>query len=253
MNSLPASLHLLNFPLLQRGLSPIDKSVPYQGMVALALRLQNTVIQQQAMIEALMEKVKNGQKSLEEPVKSTQSIQVKVEDEIIPQLNKESSFSDSCSKIMSDSTEDERSDYEETNVPKISRRNGFKKTKHIKSEGLDSENASKLKSSSKAKHLWVNYGRRIIEYAVNQTQGPIQFRAKQLIGKLNSKKDFEKAFMLTANDSAEERLFKTLLGRLAINFVKNKISPTFENSKYKDEMVTQRHVVAAWIERLIGE
>jgi hypothetical protein len=225
-------------------------------MVALALSLQNTVIQQQAVIETLIEKVKNGQTSLAESMKGAQSTQIKVEEEIIPKLNKGTSFIDSCSKAMSDSTEDERSDYDETNVPKIARRNGFKamkKTKHIKPEGLDEESNSKQKSSSKAKHLWVNYGRRIIEYAVNQTQGPVQHRAKQLIGKLNSKKDFERAFMLTAKDSNEERLFKTLLGKLAINFVKNKISPTFENSKYKEEMVTQRHVVAAWIERLIGE
>jgi len=109
-----------------------------------------------------------------------------------------------------------------------------------------------LKNSSKAKHLWVNYGRRILEYAISQTKGNMQNQIKQLVGKLNSKKDFERTFQILGSDSADNKLFKTLLGRLAIYFVKHKASTTFANSKYKDEMITQRHVVAAWIERLIS-
>ena len=108
------------------------------------------------------------------------------------------------------------------------------------------------KNLSKAKHLWVNYGRRIIEYAADKIEGLMQDKLRLLVGKLNSKKDFEKVFQIKSNDLDEDKKFKTTLGNIAIDFVRNKASTTFENSKYKQEMVTQRHTVSAWIERLIG-
>lgn len=147
----------------------------------------------------------------------------------------------------------------------IRRRNGFKplkKTKKEKENNWDSENESlsgsdkpnaDRKNPSKAKHLWVNYGRRIVEYGINQTEGPIQEKIRQLVGKLNSKKDFKDVFEITSEDSTEDKQFKSTVGKMAIDFVKNKATVSFEGAKYKQQMINQRHVVAAWIERLISE
>ena len=112
--------------------------------------------------------------------------------------------------------------------------------------------SKKPKNLSKAKHLWVNYGRRILEYAAGKTGGYMQDRLKYLAGKLNSKKDFERTFQTKPSDSKEDREFKVVLGNIAIDFVRNKAATTFENSKYKNEMITQKHTVSAWIERLIN-
>ena len=112
--------------------------------------------------------------------------------------------------------------------------------------------SKKPKNLSKAKHLWVNYGRRILEYAAGKTGGYMQDRLKYLAGKLNSKKDFERTFQTKPTDSKEDREFKIVLGNIAIDFVRSKAATTFENSKYKNEMITQRHTVSAWIERLIN-
>ena len=113
-------------------------------------------------------------------------------------------------------------------------------------------NSVNAKNLSKAKHLWVNYGRRILEHAAGEIGGVMQDRLKHLVGKLNSKKDFERTFQIKEDDSEEDKEFKTVLGRTAIDFVRNKAFGTFKNSKYKQEMITQRHSVSAWIERLIS-
>jgi len=42
-------------------------------------------------------------------------------------------------------------------------------------------------------------------------------------------------------------------GEISIAFLKNKVIEAFDGSKYRDQMINQRHVVRAWIEKLIEE
>jgi hypothetical protein len=146
---------------------------------------------------------------------------------------------------------------------KVIRRNGFKSEN--RSEDGESEEGSDggLRKSnkmivpkrppSKAKHLWINYGRKIIEFAVNHTKDDVQSRIKQLIGKLSSKKDFEEVFEIKPTDSECDKAFKVLFGKLALFFIKFKADAAFEGSKYREQMVTQKTIVASWISKLISE
>ena len=263
------NLSLQNLPLFNTNVDSLGMPPTYQGMASFVANLQNVIIKQQSIINALIAQTQNQEKSLETMPLKTEHPPVKTEAELTPtsQQENEPSSIDSTSEITEESLKESQEIVKKE--PKIRRRNGFKTkaTKvSVKVEDIEEDDSVstkegsptksslelKLKNSSKAKHLWVNYGRRILEYAINQTKGPMQNKIKQLVGKLNSKKDFEKTFQIVSSDSGDDKLFKTLLGRLAIYFVKHKASPTFESSKYKQEMITQRHTVAAWIERLIS-
>jgi len=156
----------------------------------------------------------------------------------------------------SDAESEEKSEF------KIRRRNGFKTAKKL-SEDHDEIGEDYVRKSnkmivpkrppSKAKHLWINYGRKIIEFAVNHTKDDVQTRIKQLIGKLSSKKDFEDVFGIQNNDPESEKSFKILFGKLALFFIKFKSDIAFEGSKYREQMVTQKSVVSSWISKLINE
>ena len=56
-------------------------------------------------------------------------------------------------------------------------------------EGLEPGSNSKAINLSKAKHLWVNYGRRILDHAVGQINAEMQDRLKPFTGRLNSKRN----------------------------------------------------------------
>jgi hypothetical protein len=146
---------------------------------------------------------------------------------------------------------------------KVIRRNGFKgENRTDDGESEEGSDGGPRKSNkmiipkrppSKAKHLWINYGRKIIEFAVNHTKDDVQSRIKQLIGKLSSKKDFEDVFEIKPTDSECDKAFKVLFGKLALFFVKFKADAAFEGSKYREQMVTQKTIVASWISKLISE
>ncbi len=265
MNNIFNNIAFNNLPLCNPGLDLLRMPTTYQGMTSYVQGLQNVIARQQALINNLMAKTQLQERNLEAALikNDVAPLPVKMETNLTPISHQGSNSHDAASEITEDSVNETRE--VSTKAPKIIRRNGFKKKPTARKvpvkvedneEESDSDKGgdadSKFKNSSKAKHLWVNYGRRILEYAINQTTGPMQGKIKQLVGKLNSKKDFEKAFQIQSTDNSDEKLFKTLLGRLAIYFVKHKASPTFESSKYKQEMITQRHTVAAWIERLIS-
>jgi len=242
-----------------------DLSKPYKDIFSLASHLQEVVVKQQLLINVLMIKHQQNELKLNSVLESTKkpTFHGKLEDLIMAQEHLH--ISTDVTSEGGETVGEDKEGNDEEKLPQIMRRNGFKTLKTLKShkkEEFDSDgetcsSSKKMenlrKNPSKAKHLWVNYGRRIIEYGINQTKGDMQEKIKQLIGKLNSKKDFENVFQTSPNDSADEKLFKTLLGRLAIYFVKHKSGISFEGSKYRDEMIAQRHVVAAWIERLICE
>jgi hypothetical protein len=259
----------LNIPPLKLNASQsIFHSKSIQDVIQLATNLQDIVFKQQAIINALMSKHSHHELKpvipLTDATNHDASTCIKVEYEPSTNSDQANIPTDNTSEASENINTVEKQT--EKNKPQIIRRNGFKPvdvTAHAKKQESDSDDESSdesgkilkggRKNPSKAKHLWVNYGRRIIEYGINQTKGDMQEKIKQLIGKLNSKKDFEKIFQISDSDSADDKLFKTLVGRLAIYFVKHKAATSFEGSKYKEEMITQRHVVAAWIERLICE
>lgn len=232
----------------------------YQGLLGFATNLQEIVLKQQALIDSLVLKQQQIEEKLQNISENQENKALKIKLESNEDINGKN---DSLPGITE--TPENFENFEKK--PNIRRRNEFKplqtrKTKKEKENHWDSDTESfngsekynaDRKNPSKAKHLWVNYGRRIIEYGINQTEGVIQEKIKQLVGKLNSKKDFKDVFELTEEDSEEDRQFKISVGNMAIDFVKNKAAVSFEGAKYKQQMINQRHAVAAWIERLISE
>lgn len=218
----------------------------FQKLIALTNHLQEVVLNQQVALQTLMTK----QQQMEDKLDRSLKLQ---EDSL---LGMKEEFERSNSAPVNINTDD----LDEKPVVKsgIIRRNGFKALRSVEwnsqdESSSDTEKSKKRRNPSKAKHLWINYGRRIVEYAVEQTQGNMQERIRQLFGRLNSKKDFKEVFAVTSIDSEEDKQFKLELGQLAITFVKDKAANTFEGSKHKDQMISQRHTVAAWIEKLIQE
>ena len=247
----------------------LSMSSSLQNMTCYITELQNVVFKQQNMINSLTTKAELQERSIQEQLVRMQSSHAKTEDSSIKLLEKtqNSVFADNSSETTDESLHESSETMSDHVSPKIMRRNGFKASKKSSENNIkvckltskaetESQNADDLddqsKGLSKAKHLWVNYGRRILEFAMNETKGTVQTKIKQLSGKLNSKRDFEEVFQVSPSTSDEDKEFKTLLGKLAIDFVKNKASTTFESSKYKQQMILQRHNVAAWIERLIN-
>lgn len=239
---------------------PTEGNQSNQELLMLASNLQSVVMKQQVMLNVLLMK----QKQLEDELKQTFKLpedDFKDELKLVKAESGETRMSEEniCEKI--ESPDDERLVNMYHPDPQIIRRNGFKPLNQVISP-KDEENGSssdsdspckKKRNPSQAKHLWVNYGRRIVDYALTQTNGEMQEKIRLLSGRLNSKKDFESVFKINSWDSEEQNLFKATVGKLAINFIKHKSAPTFEGSKYKDQMINQRHIVAAWIEKLISE
>lgn len=154
--------------------------------------------------------------------------------------------------------EEANTDNEEKDDFKIFRRNGFKadekNSEEMSLRGPRKSNKliTPKKPPSKAKHLWINYGRKIIEFALTHTRDETQARIKHLVGKLGSKKDFEDVFGIKNTDSEVEKAFKVLFGKLALIFIKTKAESAFEDSKYRDQMITQKNIVAFLIAKLIS-
>lgn len=238
----------------------------YQELLAVTRTLQETVIKQQLILDSILHKQEQIEDKLQLVLTNTKEnnpIKVKTEsnDTDLAKYNEASDIT--SMKSLSEHKENNRS----TTGPKIIRRNGFKKSQQGTPSSQDEEECSSdedmspdlykpnkgRRNPSKAKHLWINYGRRIVEYGIEKTEGDTQEKIRQLVGRLNSKKDFKDLFEVVSSDSAEEKAFKLQLGKLAIDFVKNKSAASFEGRKYRQQMVNQRHTVAAWIEKLIAE
>jgi len=108
------------------------------------------------------------------------------------------------------------------------------------------------KPESRAHNLWINYGRKIVDFGINNTNGDFQSQIRCYFGKLVTKKDYLEVFGSKPNDKAEETTFKVLFGRIAIYFIKNYAAKAFRDSKYQAQMIDQRHIVVDLIAKLIG-
>lgn len=148
------------------------------------------------------------------------------------------------------SSEDEEDCYNKT--PQIRRRNGFKQEND--SEINDSDRKSKIAKQrrSRAKHLWVSYGRRIVEYAWKNTEGDNKQKIQSCIGKLKSKKGYSEVFLVKKNDTQEEVEFKQQFGKLALEFIAHETEDSFLSSNYRGDFIDQKDKVAKWIACLIS-
>lgn len=251
-NVQPMNLNVLGKSMIQM------KS--YQELLSVTRTLQETVLKQQLILDTILLK----QQQIEDKLHLTLA---NSKENNHMNIKTESNANEASDITSINSLSEHKENHRSTTGPKIIRRNGFKNSQTTPSsqeeEGSSDEEEEMSpdlykpnkgrRNPSKAKHLWINYGRRIVEYGIEKTEGDTQERIRQLIGRLNSKKDFKDLFETTPNDSAEDRAFKAQLGKLAIDFVKNKSAASFEGRKYRQQMVNQRHTVAAWIEKLIQE
>ena len=229
---------LYNFNYIEKPTVPIQ---PYGNLLTLASQLKQIILKQQVFISALTVKQQQTEEKLLESLEKQQNNLVYVKQE------HDMSNSVEAFETIGECKQEFEEDMER---PKIMRRNGFKSPSSDNGSS-SSGKSKKQRIPSKAKHLWINYGRRIIEYAVANTEGAVKEKIQKLFGRLTSKKEYKQVFGLTAEDSEEERQFKVDLGTIAIEFLKNKSSTTFEGTKHKDEMVAQWNAVATYIEKLI--
>jgi hypothetical protein len=143
---------------------------------------------------------------------------------------------------------------EEDSVPKILRIKPFKHKNLAEgiSEDLKSKKVKAKRPESKAHNLWINYGRKIIDFAISHSKDKFQARIRLYFGKLITKRDYLEVFGAKQSDGPEDIAFKVLFGRLAIYFIKNHAGSAFQDSKYRDEMIEQRHIILDLISKLIG-
>jgi len=147
---------------------------------------------------------------------------------------------------------------ESPSVPKVLKDNNFKSLKYKqKRRSHDTytpkkNGKSKKKPESKAHNLWINYGRKIVDFAISNTNGEFQNQIRGYFGRLVTKKDYLEVFGTKPTDKAEDTTFKVLFGRIAIYFIKTCAEKAFRDSKYRSQMIDQRHLVIDLIAKLIG-
>lgn len=146
----------------------------------------------------------------------------------------------------SDSSDDDDDD-DERRVPKIKRRNGFKDQSTVGSEDAN-------RKRSKAKHLWISYGRKIVEYAVKHSRPNLKKKIQKFENKLKSKKAYTQTFRIIKNKQTEEEVgFRKEFGRLALQFLQTEVEDAFLNSNYRDDFLNQKEKVSNWIARQIKD
>lgn len=147
------------------------------------------------------------------------------------------------------------SEEDEENLKKrvpIRRRNGFKPLKDDESDQSDSKSKLLKAQRSRAKHLWITYGRKIIEYGAQNSKGTMRDKIREC-NKLISKKGYSEVFLLRSNDTEKDKDFKKKFGRLALDFLGSNIEDSFLSSNYRDELLAQKEKVQNWIKKQIRE
>jgi len=129
------------------------------------------------------------------------------------------------------------------------------KLKKAKTSSRPPKERKKLKGSKfhrKAKHLWINYGRKIVEFAIARTTGEAQVQARKMFGKLTTKKGFEEVFGVKPDDTNDTTADKISFGNLALNFLHNQAENAFKNSKYQQGLLLEKGYIAAKIQKLLN-
>ena len=139
--------------------------------------------------------------------------------------------------------------YSKKTIP-IRRRNGFKPLKESESESK--KDLINKAQRSRAKHLWITYGRKIVEYASKHSKGALREKIAQC-NKLISKKGYSEVFLLRTSDNEKERDYKTKFGRLALDFLGADLEDAFLSSNYREELLAQKEKVKNWIKKQIKD
>lgn len=144
----------------------------------------------------------------------------------------------------------------ETKKPQILKRHGFKaertKCKHTPITKREKK-VKVVRQRSKAKHLWITYGRKIAEYALKHTEGETHKKIKVLGEFLASKAGYFEAFGARKSDLKEDIEIKRTFGELALRFVEEEADDAFLSSNYRSEMLGLRDKVTEWIRRQISQ
>ena len=164
---------------------------------------------------------------------------------------KDSDFLSPSLNLNFEDDNDREEEFLNKRVP-IKRRNGFKELKGKKSNSCRKKNSSTKSQRSKAKHLWIAYGRKILEYSLSKSSGQFRKKIKEC-NKLTSKKGYSESFLIRSHDAETEKEFKKEFGKLALEFFEKEVESAFLNSNYRDELISQKDKVENWIRRLIKE
>jgi len=151
-------------------------------------------------------------------------------------------------ELESEEDDDGDEEYTTKRLP-IRRRNGFKKGK---GKANEKNNKDKSQQRSRAKHLWITYGRKIIDYALENSQGPLYEKIKNC-HKLTSKRGYSEVFMERNTDTPSEKDFKSQFVKLALAFVSTDVENAFLGSNYREELLSQKEKVKSWIERQMNK
>lgn len=160
-------------------------------------------------------------------------------------------LSPSVNIIVDEETLD--SEVEEIYFPKvpIRRRNGFKPLKESDSDCSGSKESPNKCQRSKTKHIWVSYGRKIAEYAEDQSHGALREYIKEY-HKLTSKRGYIETFLINSTDTEQQKEFKKKFGELALEFLEKGVENSFLSSNYRDELFSQKGKVQSWIKKHLG-
>jgi len=131
----------------------------------------------------------------------------------------------------------------------IKRKNGFKE---LKTDSSRKKNGFTKSQRSRAKHLWIAYGRKILEYSLCNSHGQFRKKIKEC-NKLTSKKGYSESFLMRSHDEEAEKEFKKEFGKLALEFFEKEVESAFLNSNYRNELISQKDKVENWIRILIKE
>ena len=225
-------------------------------IVDLQKQLANKNQQAEKLISKLGQSVKEADDKIKKSLKlsktnSFSSPIIKVEESQSTEVCETSIKEDSAfaSPYENLKLEDENDSEEErsSNTLPIRRRNGFKPLKDAESESQENKG-----QRSRAKHLWITYGRKIIDYATENSTGLLNERIRAC-NKLISKKGYSETFLLRHNDPKQEKTFKIAFGNLALDFLECEVENAFLSSNYREELLAQKTRVKTWIKKLIKQ
>lgn len=158
-----------------------------------------------------------------------------------------------CSSHSEDEEDDEA--YEPHIVVKPINKEGRRKPRvaSVKASKADSPNSEEAKESTRsiAKHVWIQYGRRIKDFALNQPDIDALIKQKIKERRLETKSDYIILFQIKHDDETDEILFKQTYLDKAIDFMDQvkKNDNLFLNSNYRHELLLQREKVEKWIKQ----
>jgi len=181
--------------------------------------------------------------------------QTNIEEDV--RSNKSSTKREASSPSSEEENDDDDEVYEPSIVVKPANKEGVRrsraaKSKNNKLQNLESEDEEiKTNHRSIAKHVWIQYGRRIKDFALNHPNVDETIKQKMKDRRLETKSDYTLLFQINADDQADEIIFKQTYLDKAMEFMEQMKRPDslFLNSNYRNELLQQREKVEKWIKQ----